>query len=99
MMPVRTPLCHGCTRGSALAAVDAPTHGPLAPPERIKAMPFATRDACYGIHGCTHGMMGHRTLVQMWMACIIIVDPCGRCMHVRQPVAHGLYVCTLCMVE
>jgi len=53
-MPVRTLLCHGCATTAPLAAVDAPwpmhTHGPLAPPERIKAMPFATRDACYVCH-------------------------------------------------
>ena len=31
--------------------------------------------------------------------CQSIVDACGRCMHVRQPVAHGLYMCTLCRVK
>ena len=50
-------------RAAPLAAEDAPTHGPLAPPERIKWMPFATRAACYVIHAlvlynntdeCTH---------------------------------------------
>ena len=98
-MAVRILLCHGCTRTAPLAAVDAPTHGPLAPPERIRGMPFATGAACYGIHGCIHGMMAHRRPVQTWMACISIVDACGRCMHVRQPVAHGLYMCTLCRVK
>ena len=65
---------------------------PLALPKRIKGMFFATRAACYVIHGCIHGMMGHGRPVQKWMACIIIVDPCSRCMHVHQPVAHGLHM-------
>ena len=78
-MAMRTLLCHGCTRTAPLAAVDAPTHGPLAPPERIRGMPFATSAACYGIHGCIHGMMAHRRPVQTWMACQSIVDACGMC--------------------
>ena len=56
-MAVRTLLCHGCTWTALLAAVDAPTHGPLAPPERIRGMPFAARAACYDIHGCIHGLL------------------------------------------
>ena len=83
-MAVRTHLCHGCTRTAPLAAVDAPTHGPLAPPERIRGMPFAAGAACYGIHGCIHGMMAHRRPVQTWMACQSNIG-CMRQVHACAP--------------
>ena len=58
---------------------------PLGSPEEDQGNVFCQ-------HGCIHGMMGHGRPVQKWMACIIIVDPCSRCMHVHQPVAHGLHM-------
>ena len=76
-----------------LAAVDAPTHGPLRSPGEDQGdalLPPVLH--AYGIHGCIHGMMAHRRPVQTWMACQSNIG-CMRQVHACAPTG-GTTVCT-----